>query len=117
MEPKPTRPTPALPDVPFVNEMRLNWRLWLAIIAMVFLFMVMKAIKSHYSRVATELDARGHDEHRQPQGRQHPRFHLGLSHQACTLPQYDSTKRQEYRMICWLYNGKQNIWRKSCKIA
>lgn len=33
MEPKPTPPTPALPDIPFVNEMRLNWRLWLASIA------------------------------------------------------------------------------------
>jgi hypothetical protein len=33
MEAKPTPQTPALPDIPFVNEMRLNWRLWLAIIA------------------------------------------------------------------------------------
>jgi hypothetical protein len=30
MEPKPTPPTPPLPDIPFVNEMRLNWKLWLA---------------------------------------------------------------------------------------
>jgi hypothetical protein len=29
MEPKPTPPVPALPDIPFVNEMRLNARLWL----------------------------------------------------------------------------------------
>jgi hypothetical protein len=32
MEPKPTPPAPALPDIPFVNEMRLNWRLWLSVI-------------------------------------------------------------------------------------
>ena len=34
MEPKPTPPPPALPDIPFVNEMRLNARLWLATIAL-----------------------------------------------------------------------------------
>lgn len=33
MEPKPTPQTPKLPDIPFVNEMRLNWRLWLATVA------------------------------------------------------------------------------------
>ena len=33
MEPKPTSPTPALPDIPFVNEVRLNWKLWVAAIA------------------------------------------------------------------------------------
>ena len=33
MENKPTPPTPALPDIPFVNEMRLNWRSWLTTIA------------------------------------------------------------------------------------
>lgn len=33
MEPKPTPLTPALPDIPFVNEMRLNGRLWLTTIA------------------------------------------------------------------------------------
>jgi hypothetical protein len=34
MENKPTPQTRALPDIPFVNEMRLNWRLWLATIAL-----------------------------------------------------------------------------------
>jgi hypothetical protein len=34
METRPTPPTPTLPDIPFVNEMRLNWRLWLATIAL-----------------------------------------------------------------------------------
>jgi hypothetical protein len=34
MEPKPTTQTPKLPDIPFVNEMRLNWRLWLATVAL-----------------------------------------------------------------------------------
>jgi lysophospholipase L1-like esterase len=29
METKPSSSTPTLPDIPFVNEMRLNWRLWL----------------------------------------------------------------------------------------
>ena len=33
MENKPTPQTPALPDIPFVNEMRLNCRLWAATIA------------------------------------------------------------------------------------
>ena len=33
MENKPTPQTPALPDIPFVNEMRLNWRLWASTIA------------------------------------------------------------------------------------
>lgn len=33
MNTKPTAPpTPTLPDIPFVNEMRLNWKLWLATI-------------------------------------------------------------------------------------
>jgi hypothetical protein len=34
MEPKPTTQTPKLPDIPFVNEMRLNSRLWLATLAL-----------------------------------------------------------------------------------
>src|SRR5215216_4113226 len=32
MDAKPTPQTPTLPDIPFVNEMRLNWRLWVATI-------------------------------------------------------------------------------------
>src|SRR5687768_1693962 len=33
MEPKPTPPVPPVTDIPFVNEVRLGWRLWLITIA------------------------------------------------------------------------------------